>query len=149
MEIWKTIDNVKDCEVSSEGRVRKITPNGIKILKFIRDKKPAGYKNHIIPYFRVVLKQKDSNKIKFVKVHRLVAEVFCNRISKEHRWVDHINRNPIDNRAENLRWVTPSESAYNRKYLKKKDYIKLVLKIIKEYYPKGKLELINKISKIK
>ncbi len=60
------------------------------------------------------------NRKKF-SVHRLVALTFLE--NPEHKpYVDHINRNPNDNRLENLRWVTGSENNMNR-ILKTKDII--------------------------
>ncbi len=47
-------------------------------------------------------------------VARLVATAFCQRESEDKCQVDHINRNPADDRAINLRWVTISENCYNR-----------------------------------
>ena len=50
-------------------------------------------------------------KGKTYKVHRLVAESFLNLDNRSE--VDHINRNPSDNRVENLRFVTRSENQRN------------------------------------
>lgn len=46
---------------------------------------------------------------KIVYLHRLVAGV-----DDDERVVDHINRNTLDNRAENLRLCTRSQNGYNR-----------------------------------
>jgi hypothetical protein len=52
-------------------------------------------------------------KGKHTLVHRLVAENFLpNPDNKEE--IDHINRNKLDNRVENLRWVTHEENMCNR-----------------------------------
>jgi hypothetical protein len=49
-----------------------------------------------------------------VPVHRLVAYAFLGIDGyKKGLYVDHINTVRSDNRAENLRWVTPLENANN------------------------------------
>ena len=43
-------------------------------------------------------------------VHRLVAEYFCNRTSTEQTVVAHLDYNKLNNRADNLKWMTPAEN---------------------------------------
>ena len=45
-------------------------------------------------------------------IHRAVAELFVPN-TENKPCVDHINTDPIDNRAENLRWVTTKENCNN------------------------------------
>ena len=45
-------------------------------------------------------------------VHRLVAETFIDN-PQGYTEIDHLNRNKLDNRVENLRWVTLSENMRN------------------------------------
>lgn len=47
-------------------------------------------------------------------VHRLVAECYIPN-TENKPFIDHINRNKVDNRVENLRWVTNSENMRNSK----------------------------------
>ena len=46
------------------------------------------------------------------KIHRAVAELFVPNPDNKP-FIDHINTNTLDNRAENLRWVTQRENCNN------------------------------------
>ncbi len=71
---------------------------------------------HNCGYLIVSLQEnKDFGKQKNYRVHRLVAMTYIpNPEGKEE--VDHINKNKMDNRVENLRWVTSAENKANAEF---------------------------------
>ena len=85
--------------IDNEGSV--ISKNGEKekILKYRIGKR--GY-----PY--VTLRTKD-NRNKTAKIHRLVALAFIENLDGKEQ-VNHINEDKLDNRVENLEWVTSKEN---------------------------------------
>jgi len=105
IEEWKLIPNWGDkYEVSNFGRVRtlpapgKDRPNKIRIRKNVLDKRG---------YYSVMLCHKYDKKL--CAVHRLVAEAFVEK-TDGRSVVHHIDSNPKNNKADNLKWVTTKEN---------------------------------------
>ena len=99
MEMWKPIKDLPGYSVSNEGRVRKDSTGQIMALST-----NGGY-------CRITISK---------HVHRLVAEAFIEKPDDEKSWVDHIDGNRSNNRAGNLRWVTPSENCLSFGYESRK-----------------------------
>lgn len=96
MEYWKPVVGFEDrYEVSSHGRVRN------KSGKILKQHKRSNY------LFIALHKGKAARS---VDVHRLVAEHFCPGRTEERNEVNHKNLNKLDNRAENLEWVSRVEN---------------------------------------
>ena len=62
-------------------------------------------------YYRIGLNK--DGKRKFLSLHRLIALAYIPNPDNKPV-IDHINRNRLDNRIENLRWATRSENQRNR-----------------------------------
>lgn len=97
-ELWKTVENYPNYEVSNTGKVRNVKTN--KVLK-------PGLTN--VGYHVVCLS--NNGKTQTFGVHILVARAFientCPDIRKE---VHHVDGNKINNNAYNLMWVTREEN---------------------------------------
>ena len=109
-EIWKDVVGYEGYyQVSNLGRVRsldRIASNGRKIKGKI-----LSTKVNTPPYYpRVSLSV--NGKMKLVQVHRLVAQAFVYNPDPEHKTqVGHKDESRINNRADNLEWVTPKENS--------------------------------------
>jgi hypothetical protein len=111
MEIWKDIVGYEGLyQVSNMGRVKSLArykrngtkKNGEPMMYLLNEEikvlqiDKAGYQN--------VYLWKD-NKMKFVKVHRLVAQAFIPN-PNNYPLVMHMDNNPTNNLPSNLQWGT-------------------------------------------
>ena len=109
-EIWKDVVGYEGYyQVSNLGRVRsldRIASNGRKIKGKI-----LSTKVNTPPYYpRVSLSV--NGKMKLAQVHRLVAQAFVYNPDPEHKTqVGHKDESRTNNRADNLKWVTPKENS--------------------------------------
>jgi hypothetical protein len=98
MELWKTIEDYPNYQVSNLGRVK-------------------GPRRMLQPslntwgYPSVSLSQENNRKTK--NIHRLMGEAFLPN-PNNLPYIDHINRNKQDNRLENLRWASASLNCVNK-----------------------------------
>lgn len=96
IEEWRIIQEVPTYEVSNLGRVRNKGTG--RILTFILNN---GY--------RSVLMSRHGKHCRRL-IHRLVALAFVDNSSGK-QFVDHIDRDRLNNNIDNLRWVTREENA--------------------------------------
>lgn len=115
-EVWRPVVGYEGYyEVSSYGRVKRCAKD---IQYYMRGKliTRKGREKILSPgikdtgYYNVSLFVDNIGKTH--KVHRLVAEAFIPNPDNKP-FIDHIDANRLNNRVENLRWVTPTENNAN------------------------------------
>lgn len=106
-EVWKEIKDFENYAISSYGRVFNLKRNTFKnfsVNSFFNYGKRAVKSRK---YLGVQLYHKDKSCHRVV--HKLVAEAFIPNDDPEHKiYVDHIDNDPKNNMAVNLRWVSPA-----------------------------------------
>lgn len=125
MEEWKKHPRL-NILVSSEGRI-KVPQRKVDYGK----RGVWTFKERLVPQHRVTTNRTNNyymkcslwavgevdKKSNAYWVHRLVAETFCDK-KDGCEYVDHLNGNGEDNRAENLEWVTNGENVRRRLLLR-------------------------------
>jgi hypothetical protein len=102
MEEWKSIEGYEEYLISNLGRVKSLK-NGKEHIKTLS----IDTKGYLI-----VALYKNSKRKNF-SIHRLIGLYFIPN-PNNYSVIDHINRNPLDNRIDNLRWTTQSINMINR-----------------------------------
>ncbi len=98
-EIWKTIKEYPEYQVSNLGRIKSFKQDKIN-GKIRKQNKSTGY-------FQVDLSKNGISKPK--KVHILVYETFNNYKLKDDDRIHHVDKNPENNIFENLKLMVESE----------------------------------------
>jgi len=117
IEEWKVVEGFSRYKVSHLARVWD-TQRDVEVAQML-----SG-----IPEYYYVNMQRDDGERKLVRVHRLVAKAFVGGETDEFRFVDHIDRNKVNNIPSNLRWV---DNSGNQRNLDSNIYVGGVL--LKEY----------------
>jgi hypothetical protein len=96
---WKPVEGFSNYIVSNMGDIINVE-RGVLIEPLMNS---SGY-------LRYCLYKNGKKKQMFV--HRLIAKAFLPAVEGAD-YVDHINRDKLDNRSDNLRWVTMSQNNLN------------------------------------
>lgn len=109
-EVWKDIEGYEGLyQVSNLGRVKsleRIVCQGKQGQRIIPEK--IRKSKHTADGYLEMALCKDCKR-KFIRTHRLVAFAFCENPQNKTE-VNHIDGNKLNNRADNLEWVTSSEN---------------------------------------
>lgn len=118
-EIWKEIKGYPNYMVSNFGRVKSLDHyteqkhrNGKLYKRFMKGKilTPYKHKSNGKYYYTVNLPYNGHIQVKYI--HILVADAFLKK-GNENYVVDHINRDSLDSRLSNLRYVKAGDNVKN------------------------------------
>lgn len=110
-EVWREAPSInqhcfkKKYAVSSWGRLMSYT-HSFDDGQIIKGSLQEGYP--IMRMKKLIPGKKKHQNFAFL-IHKVVAEVFLPKPSEAHRYVAHLDYNKLNNRIDNLKWVTQAE----------------------------------------
>lgn len=123
-EIWRDINGLNRYQISNFGRI-KSKERVTRCNKGLINRKERIMKNQMRSRgYCCVRLRNDTGQTKTYSIHRLVAEAFIPNPENKPT-IDHINRDRLDNRVENLRWATYKEQQENKYVATGQEKIKL------------------------
>ena len=111
-EIWKTIDEYPNYQVSNKGVVKSLNYRHTRKEKILKTRKDRN------GYLRVALFK--NGKMKNYLIHRLVAYAFVQNDSLFKNYINHKDECITNNCAENLEWC---DITYNNNYGNRKEKV--------------------------
>ena len=124
-EIWKTIVNYSDYQVSNFGRVKSLDRYSTFRSLFSRFHRGRILKQFLTKNGYLFVGLSKEGIIKQFLVSRLVALMFISNSDTDKKEVNHKDGNKINNFVDNLEWVTPSENCRH------------TYRILKKIHPRG------------
>ena len=119
-EIWKTIKENPNYMVSNFGRVKSLDHyteqkdrNGKLYKRYMKGRILTPYKHESDDKYYYIVNLCKNGHIQMKYVHILVAEAFLKK-ENENYVVDHINRDSLDSRLANLRYIKNSDNIKNK-----------------------------------
>lgn len=112
-----TYDRVVDVEY--RGEKYSVRDNGA-IMRYPKDASKPRKLDNIWTFGNTVDKYKNYFLLAGEPVHRIVASAFLDKPKDSSYVVDHIDTNRLNNRPENLRWVTRFENVFYNEITRKK-----------------------------
>lgn len=133
----KLIENYPEYSISRDGRVfSHLVHRGPRpaLIDYSVCKELKAHKNHR-GYLQIKLMQKDPERVKIKTIHRLVAEAYIENPNNLDT-VNHINEDKLDNRVENLEWMSNADNI---------DYSQAKVRLIET--PTGELITIRNLQR--
>lgn len=111
-EFYDLKDYENEYQINKLGEIKSKIRNGTRNKEIIiKPKIKFGY---------LTIGLRKNGKQKFYRIHRLLALQFIPN-PNNYDFVDHFDRNPLNNNLENLRWITHSGNMRNRDMKKNKN----------------------------
>ncbi len=135
-EQWKPIKRLPGYYASNLGRIK----SKYRVLK-------QGLQKS-----RYTVSARRNNRTCNEYVHRLVAEALVKRESIIDSFVHHKNFNPLDNRSENLEWVSPKHHnkihGFKSPSLSQKDIAIIIFNLLDNEYSRSHILKLCKYKKL-